>query len=270
MKKVIASAAALLLLLIFLHWQNNSITETEVTIVSEDLPAAFQGFKIIQLSDLHSKSFDKEQHSISERVSDASPDIIFFTGDLVDSKNYDEKPSIKLMEKLLETAPVVFVTGNHEWWSGHHQDLEEKLIELGVTVLQNENMQVKRGNEALVLLGIDDPASGLSLEEMMDSASKGTTGKFKVLLAHRPERFPEYQEYQIDLIFSGHAHGGQVRLPFVGGIAAPDQGFLPRYDAGVFRAGGSTLIVNRGLGNSIIPQRLFNRPEIVEVTLKSQ
>jgi uncharacterized protein len=270
LKRIVAVGAGLFILIGFLHWQNNSIMKTEMTLRYEKLPAEFDGYKIIQLSDLHSKSFDPDQKAVSDKVRKAEPDIIFFTGDLVDSEDYDEKASLKLMEQLNLIAPVVFVTGNHEWWSERYSALEEQLIDNGITVLRNGNLELKRGNEKVTILGIDDPATGTSIEDNLNSAFKGTSDGFNILLAHRPELFPEYQKFPIDLIFSGHAHGGQFRLPLVGGMVAPNQGFLPRYDAGVFQAEGSTLIVNRGLGNSIIPQRLFNRPEIIEVTLNSK
>jgi uncharacterized protein len=267
----LAGAALLLLLPAFLYWQNNSITINEMKVVSRQIPEEFQGYKIVQLSDLHSKSFGKGHEQLIDKVLRSSPDIIVFTGDLVDQKNYDEHTSMKLMTELTEIAPVFFVTGNHEWWSGRFTVLEEKLRNAGVTVLRNEAIGIEKGDKKIALAGIDDPAGGASSEESLHASLQNIMVKdtFTILLSHRPELFPLYEENKIDLIFSGHAHGGQVRLPIIGGVVAPDQGFLPKYDAGKYELGGSVMIVNRGLGNSIIPQRLFNRPEIIEVTLSS-
>lgn len=270
MRKWLSAAAGIILLALFLYWQNNSIVKTEIDIASGDLPAAFNGYKIIQLSDLHSKSFGKNQKNIIEKVESSQPDLVVFTGDLVDGKNYDEEPSLLLMKELLQIAPVYFVTGNHEWWSGNFPELEKKLLTLGVTVLRNDHVEIEKDNSKITIHGIDDPDGGLSTDEIMDATAPGTSEEFRILLAHRPQYFQHYQEHQFDLIFSGHAHGGQFRLPFLGGIIAPDQGFLPEYDGGRYQSGDSVMIVNRGLGNSIIPQRLFNRPEIIETTLLSE
>lgn len=257
---------------IFFCVQNNAIETTEYTIQSNNIPTTFEEYKIVQLSDLHSKWFGQQQKKLIKEVEKKNPDLIVFTGDLVDSKKYDEQASLSLMEQLVAIAPVYFVTGNHEWWSGKYSSLEEQLRAVGVHVLRNESEVIERNGEEIVLIGIDDPAafsreeeSIERLQEVMDNSKSNDT--YTILLAHRPEWFSAYAEYEIDLIFSGHAHGGQVRLPFIGGLVAPNQGFLPTYDAGMFLNNDSTMIVNRGLGNSIIPLRIFNRPEIVVVTL---
>ncbi|WP_113930288.1 metallophosphoesterase [Bacillus sp. P14.5] len=270
LRKWLSAFAAIILLILFLYWQNNSIVTTEMNISSNEVPAEFDGYKIIQLSDLHSKFFGENQQRIIEKVQHTQPDLIVFTGDLVDGKNYDEESSLTLMEGLVKAAPVLFVTGNHEWWSGNFQELEKKLAGLGVTVLRNDFTVIEKDDTKIIIYGIDDPAAGMSTEESLDYVPLEGSSGFQILLAHRPEHFQLYQEKQFDLIFSGHAHGGQFRLPFFGGMIAPDQGFLPKYDAGRFHSGGSVMIVNRGLGNSIIPQRLFNRPEIIEATLLSK
>ncbi|MFT8322045.1 MAG: metallophosphoesterase [Bacillus sp. (in: firmicutes)] len=210
-----------------------------------------------------------------EKVRQLKPDIIVFTGDLVDSEKYNEKTSLALMKELLSIASVYYVTGNHEWWSGNFETLEKKLQDTGVVVMRNLHAVIQKGDDKIQLLGVDDPAiaDGDSKEELVEreiqSAMKGVEKKekFTVLLSHRPELLSLYERYKMDLVLSGHAHGGQVRFPFIGGLVAPDQGFLPKYTAGKYKKGDTTMIVNRGLGNSIIPQRLFDRPEIVEVTL---
>lgn len=259
-----------------IYFQNNSIVTSEYSIRSIEVPQNFHGYKIVQLSDLHSKSFGNDQSTLVKRVKKAKPDLIVFTGDLVDSERYDEKPSLMLMEKLVQIAPVYFVTGNHEWWSGEYKTLEEKLNNIGVQVMRNEAKEITVGAEKIQLIGIDDPAGELydqrsTTERNITIALAGIEKKeeFHILLSHRPEMFPLYTEYEFNVVFSGHAHGGQFRIPFVGGLIAPDQGLLPKYTSGMYNSDNTTMIVNRGLGNSIIPVRLFNRPEVVVLSLSS-
>lgn len=252
--------------LFFSFYQNNSLTTSTFTLSS---PKIGDSLKIVQLSDLHSKQFGKNQKRLVNRVKQLDPDFIVFTGDLVDSKKYDEQKSMTLMEKLVELAPTYYVTGNHESWSGKFPSLEEKLEQTGVQVLRNEQTLFHIGGETINIMGVDDPAflSGeQELSRIVDSLSQEE--HFNLLLSHRPELFSLYEN--IDLVLTGHAHGGQVRLPFIGGIIAPDQGFMPKYTAGMYKNKETVMIVNRGLGNSIIPQRIFNRPEIVEVVLKKE
>lgn len=265
------------MLLYFFHFQNNSIVISEYTISSEKIPQSFDAYKIVQLSDLHSKSFGNDQNKLVKKINELKPDVIVFTGDLIDADRYDEEPSLKLMERLVGIVPVYFVTGNHEWWSGKFHTLEGKLHNIGVQVMRNTTEEVSIGNDKIKILGIDDPAyvetylQEALTEENIAKAIGEIEGEdhFQILLSHRPEMFSLYRKYGLDVVFSGHAHGGQIRIPFVGGLIAPNQGLLPKYTAGKYELESTTMIVNRGLGNSIIPIRVFNRPEIVVVTLRS-
>lgn len=264
------------LLSLFSYAQNNMISTTHLTVASENIPPSFEGFKIVQLSDLHNKSFGSEQERIIRRVKSEQPDIIVFTGDLFDSNRLEMEPGITLMSKLTTVAPVYFITGNHEYWAQEISidSLEELLEQEGVEVLRNTSLEITHGEDAILLAGVDDPAEAVDksmqkelLHSYINSALEGNNDFYTILLSHRPELFSLYQEHNIDLIFSGHAHGGQFRLPFAGGFYAPDQGFFPEYTSGKYEEQESTMIVNRGLGNSVIPQRIFNRPEITSVTL---
>ncbi|MEI5908492.1 metallophosphoesterase [Bacillus spongiae] len=263
---------------LFSYYQNNSITTTNMSIQSDQIPEAFNGYKVVQLSDLHSKSFGKNQRVLVEKVKETNPDVIVFTGDLVDSKKYNEENSVVLMELLTSIAPVYYVSGNHEWWSERFATLEERLTSAGVKVLRNSSEVIERENEQIHIVGIDDPAIQPFLEEgeTTDKAiTKALEGidpaeHFTILLAHRPEYFGIYAEHELDLALAGHAHGGQVRIPFIGGVVAPNQGFFPEYTSGTYTEADSKMIVHRGLGNSIIPQRIFNRPEIIVITLASK
>ena len=267
----------LVLLTCFFYFQNNSIVTTEYNFSSDKVPQNFNGYKIVQLSDLHSKSFGNNQSDLVKKVKKVNPDLIVFTGDLIDSDRYDEKISLTLMEKLVQIAPVYYVTGNHEWWSGKFNSLEDKLKDTGVQVMRNTVEEIIIGNDKIQMIGIDDPAKvnesyverAIAEEDITNSIKGFEEGvDFKILLSHRPELFSLYSQYEFDVVFSGHAHGGQVRIPFIGGLVAPNQGLFPEYSSGMHDVDNTTMIVNRGLGNSIIPLRVFNRPEIVVVTLK--
>ncbi|CDO04539.1 putative metallophosphoesterase [Oceanobacillus picturae] len=268
----------IVLLIVFFYYQNNSIVISKHTKQSDNLPEVFDGYKIVQLSDLHNKSFGDDQSYLVEKIKKAEPDIIVFTGDVIDSRRYDVKPSIKLMEKIVDIAPVYYVTGNHEWRSQKFNSLEEKLKNTGVHVMRNATEEITLGSEKIRLIGVDDPSHNNGIEsdvvttgDYIESALKDVDDEetFQVLLSHRPELLSLYSKYGIDLVFSGHAHGGQVRIPFIGGLIAPNQGLLPMYTSGEHIANDTTMIVNRGLGNSLFPLRVFNRPEIVVVTLRT-
>lgn len=275
-KKFIIIIFLILFFVLFLYLENNTLSVTKLDIKSERLPNNFRDYKIVHLSDLHSKSFGDNQKYLVNKIKKIKPDIIFFTGDLVDSKKYNEEVSVTLLEQLVDISPVCFVTGNHEWWSGKFDSLEKRLIDIGVNVLRNEKIEVIRNNDKINILGIDDPYAhytnnnnAYSFIDRLKNLKKDIPKEdFNILLSHRPELFSLYNNEEIDLIFSGHAHGGQFRIPFVGGIISPDQGFLPKYTNGIYKDSKSTLVVSSGLGNSIIPQRIFNRPEIIIVTLK--
>jgi len=276
MKKKILFIITLLLFcaVVFSYFQNNWLSISRFTITSHEITG--DGLKIIQLSDLHSKEFGENQHRLVTKVQALSPDIIAFTGDIIDKDKYDEKTVLSLLKQLKEIAPTYYVTGNHEYWSGKYDQLEKIIKPTGVTILHNQREKLQLNGTTFLLAGIADPAisneaSAVTVETELAKTLEGVNDQdFVVLLSHRPELFSIYAEHNIDLVLSGHAHGGQVRLPFVGGLVAPDQGFLPMYTAGKYEQDDTAMIVNRGLGNSIIPQRVFNTPEIVEITIKGK
>lgn len=276
-KRWIYTFFAIIFISIFIYYQNNSIVTTEYTVESNRLPQNFDRYKIVQLTDLHNKSFGKDQSRLVSRIEKIQPHVIFFTGDLIDSNRYNEEPSFTLMKNLVRIAPVYYVTGNHEWRSGNIESLSTYLSEIGVNVLRNSSIDIIEGTEKIQIIGVDDPAHVEETYEeytrletnIIDSMSESDNDSFRILLSHRPEFFSLYTKYELDLIFSGHAHGGQFRIPFFGGIIAPNQGLFPEYTSGLHKTENTSMIVNRGLGNSIVPIRIFNRPEIVVVTLFS-
>jgi len=250
-----------LLMLIFLYLENNSIVKSYIEIEHSKMENNNK-IKIIHLSDLHCKSFGENQKYIINKIKKEKPDIIAFTGDLIDSRKYDEMPSLEL-------------TGNHEWRYDNVDYLQKKLEALRVKVLRNNKELIKINNQSIEIIGIEDPLSSYGQDTEANIVENylmpliKEDKNFKLLLSHRPEKFNIYSSLNIDLALTGHAHGGQIRLPIVGGLFAPMQGIFPKYTKGLYKEKDSYMIVNRGLGNSLFPQRIFNRPEIVVITLKS-
>lgn len=278
-KKLLYFFLGMTILISFFYFQNNVIVTTEYSYSSKKIPENFNGFKILQLSDLHGKSFGKNQKHLINKVKIAKPNLIVFTGDLIDAINYNDKNSLLLMEKLVQIAPVYYATGNHEWKSGKYNSLETELKKTGVHVMRNSYKEILNGKNKIFLLGIDDPANKdrlyseqLITEKRISKLNKkiNSESDIKILLSHRPELLSLYSKYNINLVFTGHAHGGQFRIPFVGGLIAPNQGLFPKYTSGEYTKNNTTMIVNRGLGNSIIPIRIFNQPEIVILTFNKE
>jgi phosphoesterase len=278
-KKLILIGIAILVVLLttWTIWGNVTVGITHYTVLSEKIPAAFNHYRISVVSDLHNAHFGKNNGNIVSLIEKQKPDMIAITGDLVDSSKTNIEIAESLIQRLVKIAPCYYVTGNHEAWIGEkYQELEKKLIDAGVIVLHDESMELAKNNETILLAGLDDPDFTDRDSSIQESILKtkleemNLTGEYCVLLSHRPETFSAYVSENIDLVLSGHAHGGQFRLPFIGGIVAPNQGFFPKYDAGKYSENNTTMIVSRGIGNSIIPIRFNNRPEIIVVELQSK
>lgn len=264
MKKLTVGLLLLALLSLWLLWGNTALQVNTWIIESEEIPSSFDGFRIAQVSDLHNAGFWEE---VVAALAEAEPDIIVLTGDLIDSGKTDVEAALSFAEQAVAIAPCYAVTGNHEAWSGDAWDvLRTGLLDAGVVLLENEKLFLDREGETVALLGLSDPAFGSDQAALLRELTAGEG--YTILLSHRPERMMLYAEADVDLVFSGHAHGGQFRFPFVGGLVAPDQGLFPQYDAGRFRQGDTLMLVSRGIGNSIIPLRICNRPEILVAELK--
>ena len=278
-KKVVLYGCLVILicLIAWIIWGNTALEVNDFEIVSDRIPQGFDGFRIAQVSDLHNARFGEDNAKLIEMLSQTEPDIIVLTGDLIDSRNTDVETALDFARQAVEIAPVYYVSGNHEARVTAYMDLKMGLVSAGVIVLENQKVEITRGQEHITLIGIDDPsfqesylfgdAAGVT-EQVIGDLQEASDG-YTILLSHRPELFDVYVATGMDLVFSGHAHGGQFRLPFIGGLVAPNQGFFPEYDAGQFTEEKTTMIVSRGVGNSIIPVRVNNRPEIVVVTLFS-
>ena len=259
-------------------WGNTVLEINEYAIMSDKIPEAFAGFRIAQVSDLHNAEFGDGNEKLIELLSQTDPDMIVITGDLIDSRHTDIEIALEFARQAIYIAPIYYVSGNHEARVREYEDLKTGLAEAGVNVLEDQKVQITRERESITLMGIDDPSfqedylfgdSESVARQAIENLQNESDG-YTILLSHRPELFDLYVETEMDLVFSGHAHGGQFRLPFIGGLVAPNQGFFPKYDAGLFSEGSTTMIVSRGVGNSIIPIRFNNRPEIILVTLSNR
>ena len=267
----------LVVLIVWTLWGNTALEVNEYEVVSDRIPQGFEGFRIAQVSDLHNAEFGEGNEKLIQLLSQTDPDIIVLTGDLIDSRHTDIEIALDFARQAIKLAPVYYVSGNHEARVREYEDLKMGLAEAGVVILENQNVQITREGESITLMGIDDPSfqedylfgdSESVARQAIDDLQNESEG-YTILLSHRPELFDLYVDTGMDLVFSGHAHGGQFRLPFIGGLVAPNQGFFPKYDAGKFTEENTTMIVSRGVGNSIIPIRFNNRPEIVLVTLRN-
>lgn len=273
---LIVSVLVILCIGIWTLWGNTALEVNEYEIMSDKIPEAFTGFRIAQVSDLHNAEFGEGNEKLIELLSQTDPDIIVITGDLIDSRHTDIEIALDFARQAIKLAPVYYVSGNHEARVREYEDLKMSLVEAGVIVLEDQKVQITREGNSISILGVDDPSfqedylfgDAASVTSSALTELQNESDGYTVLLAHRPELFETYVDAGVNLVFSGHAHGGQFRLPFVGGLVAPNQGFFPEYDAGLFSEGSTTMIVSRGVGNSIIPIRFNNRPEIVVAELK--
>ncbi|WP_455582016.1 metallophosphoesterase [Dysosmobacter sp.] len=257
----------------FLWWSNTSLEVTQFAPAFSDLPAGFDGCRIVVLSDLHSAQFGRGNQRLYDAVAAQAPEYIFLTGDLLDQ--YRAVPggyAASMAEALSAIAPTYYVTGNHEWALGGVPELKASLSAHGATVLTNQFLPLERNGDTVVLAGIDDPngyADQKTPEELAAELYAAWGDPFWILLAHRNNRFPsQYSLLGADLVVSGHAHGGIIRLPGTDGLISHDLELFPSYTAGLYEENGSLLFATRGLGNSGPSFRLFNRPEIAVVTLR--
>ncbi len=256
--------------------ENNTLELNYIEVNNSTLPSEFKGFKIAHVSDLHNSQWGENNERLINLLKSSKPDIIAITGDIVDKSRTNIEIAIKFATEATKIAPCYYVSGNHESAISNYNELENGLIKAGVTVLNNTKVEIKRGNEKITIMGICDPTLVIDEKEGYDEKSitsdliskiSYTKKDYTILLSHRPENFDIYAEKEIDLTLSGHAHGGQVRLPLVGGILAPNQGFFPSYDSGLYEKNTSAMVVSRGIGNSSFPVRINNVPEVILIEL---
>ena len=269
--------AALVALIIWIAWGNTALELNSYTVTSSRLPENFEGYRIAHISDLHNVQMGKDNEKLLSMLQKADPDMIAITGDLIDSRNTNVNIALKFVQEAVKIAPCYYVTGNHEARIKEYDELKNGMVSAGVIILDDAQNEINIEGETITLIGVNDPSFqtdylfGDSETVMCSKLTELHTDgdEFTILLSHRPELFDTYADYNIDLVLSGHAHGGQFRLPFIGGIVAPNQGFFPEYDAGIYTNGGTNMIVSRGIGNSILPLRINNRPEVIFIELNS-
>lgn len=275
-KILILGVIAILVLFIWTVWANTALELNTYTVTSSDLPEVFDGYRIAHISDLHNAEIGKDNEKLLAVLREAQPDMIAITGDLIDSRRTDIGIALAFTEKAMEIAPCYYVTGNHEARISEYDRLKAGLEAAGVKVLEDERMEIELSGNTITLLGVDDTSfrtdylfgdAATEIGARLADLTADENG-FTVLLSHRPELFDTYVAFGMDLALSGHAHGGQFRLPCVGGVIAPNQGLFPEYDAGLYSDGDTYMMVSRGIGNSIFPLRFNNRPEVILVELR--
>lgn len=273
---LVVAALSLTTLIIWIAWGNTALQLNTYTISSDKLPIAFNGYRIAHISDLHNAEMGKDNENLLNILKEAEPDIIAITGDFIDSRRTNVELVLRFTEKALKIAPCYYVTGNNEARVSEYDVLRNGLAELGVVVLEDERISLYQNGETITLIGINDPSfntdylfgdSEKVVKAQLQELMNGDNG-FTLLLSHRSELFEIYADSDVDLILSGHAHGGQFRLPFIGGLFAPNQGLFPKYDAGLYTKEDTNMIVSRGIGNSSFPFRFNNRPEVILIKLQ--
>lgn len=271
-------AAVLLTLIIWTAWGNTALELNTYTISSDRLPEAFDGYRIAHVSDLHNTEMGKDNKKLITMLRESKPDIICITGDIIDSRHTDIEIALQFVKAAMEIAPCYYVTGNHEARVSEYDELKTGMEAVGVVILEDEKTEVGLVNSAITLIGVNDPSyqtdylfgdAETVMREKLSELHSDEDG-FTVLLSHRPELFEVYASSGVDIVLSGHAHGGQFRLPFVGGLVAPNQGLFPKYDAGLYTKENTNMIVSKGIGNSILPFRFNNRPEVIIIDLYSK
>ena len=256
--------------------QNKKLKVRKTTLKFDKLPQAFDNYKIAQVSDIHCDRVGHSDLSFIKKIKDFNPDIIVITGDVLDSYNNDMDIAYNILSQLAIIAQCYFVSGNHELrLPEEYEQLINIMKKLNITYMNNSNLLITKNSESINLVGVEDYNFFKNEDNLNHRANFIKTleelyspNHFNILLSHRPEKFPIYADLKYELIFSGHAHGGQWRVPFVGGIFSPSQGFFPKYTNGNYVLEDSTIIVSQGLGNSSFPIRINNRIELVLATLK--
>lgn len=271
MKKLMKILMSLAALVVFIVVNQQWLQVSKYRIIEKKLPKEFNGLRIVQISDLHTSKFGERQKMLIQKVKNQKPDLIVITGDLVDRYNYLLDQSLDAVHGFVKIAPVYYVHGNHEVSTNNLVEIDTKMKELGVHVLNNRVENIQKNGATIQIVGIDDPLDGKTADEMLSETMKNTyKDKFQILLAHRPEDYKVYEKYGMNLTFNGHEHGGQIRIPGIGGLFNHQFNLFPAHIDGVEQIGGLTQIISRGLGNTRRLIRLFNRPEIVVAILNDK
>ncbi|MDR2922939.1 MAG: metallophosphoesterase [Treponema sp.] len=266
----------LMLAAVYIAISCNSIS-TKTYNVTTPLLRAQSNIRIALISDLHSTIYGKDQSILINKVKNINPDLIVLSGDIFD----DVVPMTGtqlFLSGISGIAPVFYVTGNHEYWSHNIKKIREELASYGVIILSDNYTIIEINNNEIIIAGIEDPDKKMhETPAYNQSAVMENTFReldeiqlYKILAAHRPEMIENYKKYSFNLVLSGHAHGGQVRIPYImNGLYAPNQGFFPKYAGGMYTHKNVTHIISRGLSINPKLPRIFNPPELVVVVIES-
>lgn len=256
---------------IYGYWTNRQLDSETIILPSQNLPAALNNLKITHISDIHLRRFRIDSESFIQSIKDAQPDFIFITGDTIDrTEDLDTSLIQSVINQIAVIAPTFVIEGNHETSCGNYHKWRKLMLDSHATLLENEAITLTHNGQEFGIIGLKNEITTLE-PAILDNLEHLST---VFVLAHHPELFSDYiknfSKLSLTAIFSGHAHGGQVRLPFIGGLLSPHQGALPRYTSGCYNYPNSRtkLIVSRGLSNSRFPFRINNKPHLVSVTLK--
>ncbi len=263
----------------WLWYENDFLQISKYEYISSKISSKLDGFTVVHISDLHGKSIGKDHFVTISAIKKLSPDIIVITGDIMDRRRRNLASAVSFAGKVAKIAPVYFVAGNHEANSGEYiSSVLPALEHAGVNVMRDEAVRIKRGDDAVNLIGLEcvgflpggyrGKCDLGKITRLIDKLSEANC--LNVVLSHRPELMEQYSLSCADVVFCGHAHGGQFVVPFADrGVLSPDQGFWPRYFKGVYQNNNTSMFVSRGIGNSVFPFRINNRPEILAVKFKT-
>lgn len=274
--KIIISVIVLLSIFVYMYYTNNFVKLTNYKIIDSKLPQSFNGYKILHISDFHNYVYGKDNIRVINKVKEATPDIIVITGDLIDAHKTNMEISLKFVKEILNIAPVYYVPGNHEAHNLNRYDLFSGYLDnLGVNIIAGKSETIEKDGSEINIVGLLEQSfyknderkhSEIAYDDL--SLINYNKDNYTILLNHRPELFDVYVENNINLVFCGHAHGGQWRIPFVGGLYSPNQGLFPKYTVGVYNKNNTNMVVSRGVGNSSsMSLRINNMPEVILVEL---
>lgn len=282
LKILIIFLIGILLLVLISYWEHKVFVVSRHEVSSPKIPKDFNDTSILIISDLHNHIHSKGHMKLISEINKISPDYIFIAGDMV-VKNQEDFPkeAFYLLENLGENYEIYYGYGNHE---KHNENdfifirYREKLEDIGVKFLNNEEIKLYKNNSYINLTGLDldieyyrrNGGKRLTIDEMNEIMPVPEPDIYQIVIAHHPDYYQIYSQWGADLILSGHIHGGIVRLPFIGGLISTRLKLFPKYDSGHFKDFGSSMIVSRGLGSHTIKFRIFNKPELILIELKQQ
>ena len=276
-----------ILMYLYIKYNVNTLEVTKYVVENKKVPKEFDGYNIVQISDLHSKLFGENNKKLIQKIKSLNPDIVVVTGDLIDGENNNYNVALDFMKEISKLYRVYYIIGNHEQkslikkYKDEYKDYFNKLHKIDFVNLDNNKVEIVKWDSNINLYGLTVPYScykylfdnqettSIDIDFLEEKLGKVDREQFNILLAHTPFYFDEYEKWGADLTLCGHVHGGIVRLPIVGGLLSPDRKFFPKYDLGEYTKNKSTMIVSKGLGGSKVLIRVNCKPEIVNIKLKN-